>query len=110
MGRRQRTVFLPIMRRRPATGKQPAISARRPPQLFRGVSYPRFAYRVTVAYRQHEFRIVPKAPDYTIFTFAIRPCPGQDYLMHLIRAPSCKRRGLRARHDGEPRSLGALPG
>ena len=40
------------------------------------------------------------------FTFAIRLCSGQDYLMHLTRAPSCKRRGFRARHNGEPRSSG----
>src|SRR3954469_9850839 len=40
--------------------------------------------------------------DYTIFTFAIRPSSGQYYLMHLARAPSCKRQGLRERHEGEP--------
>jgi hypothetical protein len=39
-----------------------------------------------------------KLPEYAVFTFANRGGSAQDYRMHLIRAPSCKRRGFRARH------------
>jgi hypothetical protein len=49
-----------------------------------------------VACWQHAADITPKGSDYAIFTFAIGHGSGHDYLMHLTRAPSCRRCGLRS--------------
>src|SRR3954470_9495828 len=66
------------------------------------VSHKALVRSINVAYIQHRRTDSSNRADYTIFTFAIRPSSGQYYLMHLARAPSCKRQGLRERHEGEP--------
>src|SRR5262249_32485273 len=52
----------------------------------------------SVAARQQTLRYCSNWPIYAAFSFAMCACRGQDYLMHLVRAPSCKRRGFGGRH------------
>ena len=86
-----------IMRRTPAASKRGACA-----RTSSSVSHRDLMRSINVAYMQHRQIDHSNRVDYTIFTFAIRPSSGQYYLMHLARAPSCKRQGLRERHEGEP--------
>ena len=90
-----------IMRRTPAASKRGACA-----RTSSSVSHRDLMRSINVAYMQHRQIDHSNRVDYTIFTFAIRPSSGQYYLMHLARAPSCKRQGLRERHEGEPDPLG----
>src|SRR6478609_10129489 len=86
-----------IMRRTPAASKRGTCA-----RTSSSVSHRDLMRSINVAYMQHRQIDHSNWVDYTIFTFAIRPSSGQYYLMHLARAPSCKRQGLRERHEGEP--------
>ena len=64
----------------------------------KGVSAQGLVRCISVAARQQTLRYCSNWPIYAAFSFAMRACRGQDYLMHLVRAPSCKRRGFGGRH------------
>src|SRR4029079_16328787 len=87
---------------RSCVGRLPRASKARWARTCSSVSHEGLVRSINVAYIQHGLTDHSNPADYKIFTFAIRPGSGQYYLMHLARAPSCKRQGLRGRHEGEP--------
>src|SRR5712691_3666264 len=78
-------------------GQAKAGIGRRTRPFVRSVSIEHSAGWVTVAIRQRAPTIFKKCTVYSALTFAISVLRGQDYHMHLVRAPSCKRRGGRGR-------------
>src|SRR5262249_39351379 len=64
---------------------------------------------IVVAHGQQMRGYRSSALVYATFSFAMGALHGQIGVMHLVRAPSCKRHGLGGRHDGKS-ARGALWG
>ena len=94
----------PMMRRVLSRGKEAAHPIT--------VPHRRVAPSIAVAYGQQMRGYRPSTPIYAAFSFAMGAVRGQISVMHLVRAPSCKRRGFRGRHDGKssPQGFAGLSG
>src|SRR6266536_5528287 len=103
-----------IMRLLPAAGKEVRAVVGRmgsgQSAVRQSVSAKALVRCVSVAHRQQTLRILIKRAIYAAFSIAIGTFRGQDYRMHLVRAPSCKRRGFGGRQTMASPLLRAVPG